>query len=152
MMMRGLALAIALIGCSGSAKNVDADGVGTLPVDGGDAARSSDGNAEVAPDGHPDCAANVFRLTVVGQGRVDTTGPIASTCEPTQNTQPTICTYEGCGNYTLTATWGAGWVLLGWEGDCTMNADGSATTTPGNKTNYACTAVFVTIDAGAAGG
>jgi hypothetical protein len=135
-MMRGLVCAIALIGCGGSA------------------APPSDADVDVATDARPACADNVFRLTVLGQGRVDTTGPLASTCEPAApvgpNT-PTICTYEGCGNYTLTATWGAGWVLLGWEGDCTMNADGSATTSPGTKTNYACTAVFVTHDAGGAG-
>jgi hypothetical protein len=146
--------AVALIGCGGrSGRHTDADTADSAPADGGNAdLRSDNDNGADSDIGRPPCADDVFRLTVVGHGRVDTTGALASTCEPVvplgQNPEPLICTYQGCGNYGLKATPASGWAFSGWQGDCEEKADGSATTAPRGKASYACSAVFVEVDAG----
>ena len=117
-----------------------------VPAAVGDAADSASDRSET---GRPLCDPEfVFRLTVTGNGRVETDGPLSSSCDPRPApTRTTTCIYSSCGafssNFHLRAQPSAGWVLEGWQGDCDATPDGRASTAPGNKMDFSCTATFV---------
>jgi hypothetical protein len=135
-------------GCGSAGKVADAS---ALP-DGADGAPPAPDTLADEERQGPQC---LLTVTLVGNGRVDVSGPSGMTCQSVLDPFDSwgiACKFNACGEWKLENSPLPGWVLSGWSGDCQgdSNGLGKATTreTPPVFNYVNCKITFVEVDGG----